>query len=99
MIKCFRLSTGEDIIGKIVDGPLTDSMYIEFPVVLAMGHIPGQGLNLHMAPLVATNPEATVCINANSHLVYSYEPAPEVETKYKEITSKLILPSSGLIQG
>lgn len=87
-IRCFRLITGEDVISKYKRE--AGKIILEFPVIVAMRNIPGRGLDLLMAPLIATNPEASIELDEDSKIVYSYEGDPHVEAKYIEMTTGLV---------
>ncbi|NBP58214.1 hypothetical protein EBU71_17095 [bacterium] len=93
--RCFRLSTGEDVVAELVSQSETH-INIRFPLILAMRHTP-KGPDLLIVPLIATNPEAEIKID-KKFVMYDYEPAEEIAAQYRQMSTGLITPSS-LITG
>ena len=95
-VKILRLSTGEDVIAKIVtETPDTITLSKAF-VIIPRQAGPGQPVQLMMSLYMPYTEDDTFLINQDK-VVTMVLPKKEILASYQQNTSKIITPSSELI--
>ena len=95
MIKIMRLTTGEDVIGKIEekDGLVTAE---DAFAIIPMQSSPGKPVQLMMSLYNAFGKGDKVEV-AKDKVVFMTEPKDEIKSSYEQNTSKILTPNKGLI--
>ena len=92
-LRILKLSTGEEIVGDIVEEN-ADKYRMENPCVLAIGMNQAGKAALQMQPLLIFSEQKVVEFNPN-HVIYNVSVAQEIKNKYNEIYgSGIVLPTS-----
>lgn len=89
MIKLYRLTTGEDVVGKAVEG---DEIYqkVEKPFVLIpMQGQPGQPMTIGFHPYIPYSKDEVIAIKKNNIIAES-NPDESILNAYENNTSKII---------
>ena len=96
-LRILKLSTGEEIVGDIVE-ETADKYRMENPCVLAIGMNQAGKAALQMQPLLIFSEQKVVEFNPN-HVIYNVSVAQEIKNKYNEIYGSGIVlpPSQGII--
>jgi hypothetical protein len=95
-VKILRLSTGEDVIAKIVtETPDTITLSKAF-VIIPRQAGPGQPVQLMMSLYMPYTEDDTFLINQDK-VVTMVPPKKEILASYQQNTSKIITPSNELI--
>jgi len=95
-VKILRLSTGEDVIAKIVtETPDTITLSKAF-VIIPRQAGPGQPVQLMMSLYMPYTEDDTFLINQDK-VVTMVLPKKEILASYQQNTSKIITPSNELI--
>ena len=96
-LRILKLSTGEEIVGDIVEEN-ADKYRMENPCVLAIGMNQAGKAALQMQPLLIFSEQKVVEFNPN-HVIYNVSVAQEIKNKYNEIYGSGIVlpPSQGII--
>ena len=103
MILIFKLTTGEEVLGEMVNDTLGDFYYsIKNPVAVAVVRGKDGQPNVGFAPfpLHAEQKKDSSIDIPREHVVYSYTPAEDFINNYNQIFgSGIVLPSKQLITG
>jgi hypothetical protein len=86
-IKAFKLVTGEEILGEIIDKNTTSNIRLKNPVGIAVVRGPDGKPNVGFAPFPLYAPQqkdATIDIPKES-IVYSYTPADDFLDNYNQV--------------
>ncbi len=96
-LRILKLSTGEEIVGDIVE-ETADKYRVENPCVLAIGMNQAGKAALQMQPLLIFSEQKVVEFNPN-HVIYNVSVAQEIKNKYNEIYGSGIVlpPTQGII--
>lgn len=87
-VVALKLSTGEEIIGRVTD---RNDQIITIDRPNLIGLVPSQtGINIQLMPWFASNQSGTVELNV-AHIVGETQPASELEKGYLERTSGISL--------
>ena len=90
-LRILKLSTGEEIVGKITERS-ADLISIENPCVLAIAMAPNGKASLQMQPMLIFSEQKKVDI-LRANIIYDVSVAPEIENKYNEIySSGIVMP-------
>jgi len=96
MIKIIRMSTGEDIICKVVtDTPDTVTIEKAF-VIIPTQSAPGQPMQLMMSPYLPFAEDEPFLIN-HDKIVTMAKPKGDILKSYQANTSKILTPNKELI--
>ena len=100
-IQVFKLITGEEVLGELVDDDLQSMYSIKNPVSIAVVRgKDGPNVGLAPFPLHAEQKKDTIIDIPNSSVVYSYTPAEDFITNYNQIFGAgIILPPKQIIKG
>jgi hypothetical protein len=103
MILIFKLTTGEEVLGEMVNATLGDFYYsIKNPVAVAVVRGKDGQPNVGFAPFpIHSEQKKDFTIDIpREHVVYSYTPAEDFINNYNQIFgSGIVLPSKQLITG
>jgi len=95
-VKILRLSTGEDVIAKVVtETPDTITLSKAF-VIIPRQSAPGQPVQLMMSLYMPYTADDTFLINQDK-IVTMVEPKKEILASYQQNTSKILTPNKELI--
>jgi hypothetical protein len=83
MIKLFRLITGEEVLGEILDSSSTEHK-IKNPCVIMIGAGPDGKPSLNMQPWLLFSTEKEVTLK-DSHVLFVTSVDIKIENKYNEI--------------
>ena len=99
MIKCFKVVSGEEIIGECRN-EFEESYEIQFPalVTLIMPQRAGESVRIGILPICIQAENSTIQV-MREKIVYSYTPQDRFVEQYREIVNPkpMIMPPSGLI--
>ena len=94
-LRILKLSTGEEIIGDIVEE--TTKYRIENPCSLGIAHSPNGQPRLNMMPMLIFSEQKVVDIEKH-HVLYNVSVAIEIKNKYNEIYgSGIVVPTKSSI--
>lgn len=93
-LRILKLTTGEEIVGDLVEVEGREIYRIENPCVLAIGMNQSGKAALQMQPLLIFSDQKVVQIK-HDHVIYEVSVAQEIKNKYNEIYgSGIVLPTS-----
>ena len=93
-LRILKLTTGEEIVGDLVEVEGREIYRIENPCVLAIGMNQAGKAALQMQPLLIFSDQKVVQIK-HAHVIYDVSVAQEIKNKYNEIYgSGIVLPTS-----
>jgi len=97
-LRILKLTTGEEIVGDLVEVEGREIYRIENPCVLAIGMNQAGKAALQMQPLLIFSDQKVVQIK-HDHVIYDVSVAQEIKNKYNEIYGSGIVlpPSQGII--
>ena len=90
-IRTFKLSSGEEIIGKVKHED-SDTFIIE-DVLLIVGQNTPQGMQVGLMPFMFSNPEGAITIR-RPHIMVEGKVSGDLEKGYIERTSKIAMATS-----
>lgn len=95
-VKIMRLSTGEDVIGKVVtDTPETITISKAF-VIIPRQAAPGQPIQLMLTPYMPYSADDEILIN-HDKIVTLVKPKDDILKSYQANTSRILTPNKELI--
>tara|TARA_B100001057_G_C22458220_1_gene797779 strand:+ start:65 stop:376 length:312 start_codon:yes stop_codon:yes gene_type:complete len=94
-VKILRMSTGEDVIGKITQSQQLITIEKSF-VIIPTQSAPGKPVQLMMSPYMPYSADDEVIID-ESKVVTMVTPKPEILKSYQQNTSSIIAPKPELI--
>ena len=97
-LRILKLTTGEEIVGDLVEVEGREIYRVENPCVLGIAMGPNGKASLQMQPLLIFSQQKVVEFNPN-HIIYNVTVAQEIKNKYNEIYGSGIVlpPSQGII--
>ena len=96
-VKILRLTTGEDVIGKIEHSVSTNLITIEKAfVIIPMQQQPGKPVQLMMSPYMPYSADDEVIIS-DDKVMTIVKPKPEILKSYQQNTSSILAPKPELI--
>lgn len=90
-VRVFKLSTGEELIGRVVSDDDT-TLTMEKPRIIAV-HPVKNALQVSLVPYAASNPDCTISIKQSAIAGEVTNPSDEIITGYLEQTSGILLGS------
>tara|TARA_Y200000002_G_C22551891_1_gene608588 strand:+ start:111 stop:422 length:312 start_codon:yes stop_codon:yes gene_type:complete len=94
-VKILRMSTGEDVIGKVTISQQLITIEKSF-VIIPTQSAPGKPVQLMMSPYMPYSADDEVIID-ESKVVTMVTPKPEILKSYQQNTSSIIAPKPELI--
>ena len=94
-VKILRMSTGEDVIGKVTIAQQLITIEKSF-VIIPTQSAPGKPVQLMMSPYMPYSADDEVIID-ESKVVTMVTPKPEILKSYQQNTSSIIAPKPELI--
>ena len=96
-LRILKLTTGEEIVGDLVEVEGRELYRIENPCVLAIGMNQAGKAALQMQPLLIFSDQKVVQIK-HAHVIYEVSVAQEIKNKYNEIYgSGIVVPTQSKI--
>ncbi len=90
MIKCIKLNNGEEVIGRVVGSPSSDSIVLEHPVTLRIMNIQGEPRPV-MLPFSEANHGGSFTFRAHAWTCDPYDASHQVEQAYIQNTTGIAL--------
>ena len=94
-VKILRMSTGEDVIGKVTIAQQLITIEKSF-VIIPTQSAPGKPVQLMMTPYMPYSADEEVIID-DSKIMTMVTPKPEILKSYQQNTSSILTPQSELI--
>ena len=96
-LRILKLTTGEEIVGDLVEVEGKEIYRVENPCVLAIGMNQAGKAALQMQPLLIFSDQKVVQIK-HAHVIYEVSVAQEIKNKYNEIYgSGIVVPTQSKI--
>ena len=97
MIRLYRLSTGEDMIGTSVESDIAGSVAIKKPFVLIpMQGQPGKPMQIGFHPYIPYTKDEVIHIK-EANIITETTPDDNMLNAYQQNTGKLLTPKSKII--
>jgi len=90
-VKIIRLSTGEDVIGKIESKDTTFTHIKQAFVIIPTQSAPGQPVQLMLTPYMPYSADQTIVISTDK-IVTIVQPKDEIISAYQQNTSSILTP-------
>lgn len=98
-VKIFKLSSGQEVIAKVLDNGDSSSVLVESPVTLQPMRGPDGGLNVGMIPFSFGAKNGAQVVLQRSGILATLTADPDIESHYLSAISGLVLPEGSTSAG